>query len=328
MKPTTALHALSLSCLLTINTADAAEYVMRISHSVPPAHRIAKAFDRFEQDVEKATAGRVDVQMFGSEQLFKGEKNPEAVASGKVEAAAVVSLMWNKTIPEMQVLSIPYLMSDLQKLRKFPDSMAAQMLAAEINDTGVYNLGWLIDSTDSVFTSNGKPLIRPEDYQGLKIRGLGKMFDTGLTVMGAQPATMSGAEVYPALKAGTIEAGVTSVDAAHARRFYEVQSYAVVTPLMAVFQNLIVNPQWWNGLPADIQTSIQDAIGTMETALTPASEISPEAVAQLQADGMTVHVHSNAEVEALKAVMQPAVISVFEASSDMGAEIVQLIQTM
>src|SRR3546814_7912142 len=98
----------------------------------------------------------------------------------------------------------------------------------------------------------------PEKFKGVKIRGLNKLFDTGLSAMGAVPVSMPGSEVYQALQTGVIDAGLTGVQAASARRYYEVQKYGAAAPTFLVFDNLVVNPAWWDSLPKDVRARSEE----------------------------------------------------------------------
>ena len=151
----------------------AADYTMRISHQFPPTHHTAKALDQFAADVKAATGGKVDVQIFAAEQLFKANQNIPAVARGQVEAAAIVDLSWASTIPEMAVMTIPYLVTRVEQLRKFPSSDLAALLNQKMDAKGVHNIAWFVDANNAVVTSSRKPLVTPDDFKGLKYRLIG-----------------------------------------------------------------------------------------------------------------------------------------------------------
>ena len=55
------------------------------------------------------------------------------------------------------------------------------------------------------------------------------------------------------LLTGVLDAGFTGVKAANSRKFYEVQKYGVASNIILAFDNLVVNPKWWDGLPADVR---------------------------------------------------------------------------
>jgi C4-dicarboxylate-binding protein DctP len=302
---------------------------MRLSHQFPPAHHSAKNLEQFAADVKANTGGKVEVQIFGAAQLYKPNQHHAAVAGGKIESAAVLSFQWGGTIPEMNVTIIPYFMSSVDKMRKFRGSEAAQMLDAKMLEKGVKNIAWLVDANDGIFTSAKAPLIKPEDFKGVKIRGLSKLWDEGLVAMDAAPSAMPGSEVYQALQTGVIDAGFTGVQAAFSRRFYEVQKFGVASSIILAYDNLIVNPEWWAKLPADAQKGILDAVDKAEARAMPKDdEIPAEHLQQLRDKGMNVTALSAAQKKVMADAMQPAVIKAFSLSSPDAPKLLDLINKL
>lgn len=307
--------------------AQAADTTMRLSHQFPPAHHSARNLEQFAADVKANTSGKVEVQIFGAAQLYKPNQHHAAVAGGKIESAIVLSFQWGGTIPEMNVTVIPYFMSSVDKMKKFPGSEAARMLDAKMLEKGVKNIAWLVDANDGIFTSARAPLIKPEDFKGVKIRGLSRLWDEGLVAMGAAPSSMPGSEVYQALQTGVIDAGFTGVQAAHSRRFYEVQKFGVASNIILAYDNLIVNPEWWQKLPADVQKGILDAVDKAEARVMPKDdEIPAEHLQQLRDKGMNVTALSAAQKKVMADAMQPAVIKAFSASSPDAPRLLELIR--
>ena len=311
-------------------SAIAAEFTMRISHQVPPTHHLAINLEQFAKEVRETTKGRVDVQIFGSAQLFKPNQNHAAVASGKIEAASILSFQWGGTIPEMSVTVIPYLMSSADKQKAFIGSEAAKLLDAKMEAKGVKNIAWMVDATDGIFTSNRKPLIAPADFAGLKIRGLNKLFDAGLAAMGASPSAMPGSEVYQSLQTGVLDAGFTGVKAADSRKYYEIQKFGVASNIILAFDNLVVNPTWWNGLPTDVRSAIQRAADkAVQRSIRATSGIPPEDVKALNDKGMKTIVLTKAQEKVMADAMQPAVKKEFlSATAPDGVKLLEMINRL
>jgi len=311
-------------------SALAADYTMRISHQFPPTHHTAVSLDQFAREVESATKGRVDVQIFGAAQLFKPNQNHPAVASGKIEAAAILSFQWGGTIPEMSVTVIPYLMTAVAKQKAFIGSEASKLLDAKMEARGVKNIAWIVDTNDGIFTSAKKPLVAPADFQGLKIRGLNKLFDSGLEAMGASPSAMPGSEVYQALQTGVLDAGFTGVKAAYSRKFFEIQKYGVASNIILAFDNLVVNPAWWKGLPADVRNAIQAAADrAVQRSIRTTDGVPPEDVKVLNEKGMQTIALTKAQEKAMADAMQPAVKKEFlRATAPDGVRLLELIDRL
>ncbi len=305
--------ALGLTALTAVGAqAQQKPVVMRISHPVPTGHHVHKLIESFANEVKATTNGAVEVQIFPAEQAAKAAENHPSVARGAVEAAASVNFQWGSTIPEMNVTVIPYYLTDLQKIRNWFDSPAAKMLEAKLEQRGVKNLMWLYTTRSTVFTSGKTPLLKPEDFKGVKIRGLNKLADTAFTAIGAAPSAMPAPEVYQALQSGVLDAALTDVSAGVSRRFYEVQKYGTVAPYFMVWYHVYVNPKWWSDLAPAHQEALAKAARKTELAAFELTEkTAAEAEKILAERGMTVHVQTPAEAETWKAAMQKPVLDEF-----------------
>lgn len=302
------ISTIAAMTLVAASTAAAqAASLMRCSHQLPPTHHVAKVIDRWAAEVEKLSGGDLKVQIFGADSLVKANGNILAVAKGNIECAFSVNFQWGKTLPLMNVTLAPFSMSSIDAWRKWPNSEAAKFLEEKLAAKGVKNMVWLFQTNSSVFTSNRKPLIAPHDFKEVKIRGLGYPFDDSLIAMGAVPTTLPGSEVYQALATGVIDAGLTDVAAAYSRKYYEVQKYMTVTPVLSVYFHGYVNPSFYNSLSAKSKAALkkagEEAAGW---AIDAAQEAVKDAPAELKAKGVNLHVATAAENAALKAAMRPA----------------------
>ncbi|PWC28943.1 TRAP transporter substrate-binding protein [Teichococcus aestuarii] len=303
---------------------------MRLSHQFPPSHQHATILAAFAERVKAKSQGAIDVQVFPAEQLAKAGENFPGVARGAFEAAAAVNFQWGNTLPEMNVLTLPYLFTELERIRKFPGSPAAQYLEGLLQKRAVRNLMWLYTTRQAIFTSNRKPIIATEDFKGLKIRGLNALTDHALTAVGAAPSAMPGPEVPQALQSGVLDAGLTDVSAAVSRRFYEFQKFGTVTPWFCVFTHVYVNPRWFDGLSPAHRAIIAESAAQAERDQIPLTEdVAARALAELKAKGMAVHEQTEAERAAWSGAMQKPVVDAFlKLAPEGGARAIELLRAL
>ncbi|KJZ09224.1 MULTISPECIES: TRAP transporter substrate-binding protein DctP [unclassified Halomonas] len=319
--------AAAIALLGASDASLAADYTLRLAHQLPASHHVAQALESFASEVEAGSDGHLEVEIFGGAQLYGPTQFHAAVARGQIEAASMLNLLWGGTIPEMQVFNIPYLITHPQDLENFADSEAAAWLDQRLAEKGVTNLAWLVDANNLVYTSAQAPLEEPDDFQGIKIRGLSKVFDAGLIAMGASPSTMPGSEVYQGLQTGVIDAAMSSASAVYARRYFEVQAYGVGTNLITVYQNIIVNPRWWSELPDELKGVVTSALERAEQQLLPRSEgIFSEQITRLEDSGMQITLLDDAQQRVLGEAMRPAVIAAFLETTPRGQELLDLIE--
>ncbi|PHK95857.1 C4-dicarboxylate ABC transporter [Pseudoroseomonas rhizosphaerae] len=307
-----------------------AAVTMRLSHQFPPSHQHAGILVAFAERVKARSQGAIDVQVFPAEQLAKAGENFPGVARGAFEAAAAVNFQWGNTLPEMNVITLPYLFTELERIRKFPGSPAAQYLEGLLQKRAVRNLMWLYTTRQAIFTSGRKPLVTTDDFKGVKIRGLNALTDHALTAVGAAPSSMPGPEVPQALQSGVLDAGLTDVSAAVSRRFYEFQKFGTVTPWFCVFTHVYVNPRWFDRLSPEHRAIITESAAQAERDQIPLTEeVAAKALAELKARGMTVHEQTEAERAAWSAAMQKPVVDAFlKLAPEGGARAIELLRAL
>lgn len=318
--------ALVVGALSTVGSASAATE-MKCSHQLPPKHHIAQVIDRWAAEIETLSAGEIDVQVFGANSLTGAKQNATAVAKGDIDCAFSINPQWGKTLPLMNVTLGPFAVSSLESLKKWEGSEAAKFLEEKLLTKGVRNVTWMFTTRSTAITSSGKGLMKPADFSGVKIRGLGPVPDAGFVAMGAAPSAMSGSKVYQALSTGVIDAGLTDVSAAVSRKYYEVQDHVTVLPLFSIYFHGYVNPKWYDGLSAKGKAAVDEAGKKAAMWAIEASEASAaKAPAQLKEKGMNVHIATDAEIDALKAKMAPAFDKAFgDASGADGKKLLELI---
>ncbi|WP_416897345.1 MAG: TRAP transporter substrate-binding protein DctP [Minwuia sp.] len=306
--------------------AQAAE-TMRCSHQLPPQHHIAQVIDRWAAEVEAQSEGEIDVQVFGANSLSGAGENIPSVAKGSFECAFSVNFQWGKTLPMMNVTLKPYAVTALETVQGWPDSEAAAFLEEKLLTKGVRNVAWLFTTRMSAYTSKGKALLAPADFEGVKIRGLNPIVDAGLSALGAAPSAMSGSKVYQALSTGVIDAGLTDISATWSRKYYEVQDFVVASPLFSVFFHGYVNPAWYDGLNDKAKAALAAAgKSAAKWAVEESEKSAGSAPYQLATKNVKVHIHTADEIAAMKAVMGPAFDKAFaEESGEDGQKLIELV---
>ena len=319
---------LGAAFIVAISSAASAATEMRCSHQLPPKHHIAQVIDKWAEEVKKESGGDLDVQIFGANSLVGARENITSTAKGDIECAFSVNFQWGKTLPIMNVTVAPFAFGDIDIWRKWPTSEAAGFLSEKLRDKGVQNVVWLFTTNVSVFTSNGGFLVKPEDFKGVKIRGLEPSFNASLEALGAAPSSMSGSKVYQALATNVIDAGLTDVSAAVSRKYFEVQDHFTVVPVISVYFHGYVNPTWYDSLSEKNRAALDRAGKTAAAMAIDASiAASADAPDTLRSKGSNVHIATDAEITALEAVMRPAFDAKFKGNDD-ASKLIELIAKM
>jgi len=326
------IAAIAASMVLPMDAdlAALAAETMRCSHQLPPTFHISKVIERWAEEVEMLSDGEIDVQIFGSSSLVGAGENIPSVAKGTIECAFSGNFQWGKTLPVMSVTLRPYSVTTPEALTAWPDSEAAVFLEEKLLHKGLRNVTWMFTTRMSALTSKGRPLIKPGDFDGVKIRGFNPTINAALEALGAAPTTLSGTDVYLALSTSVIDAGLTDIGAAYARNYYEVQDQIVATPMFSVFYHGYVNPDWYEGLSDRSKTALAVAgRNAADWAFEATEQATLEAPFKLAGKNVKVHIHTADQVEAMAAIMRPAFDKAFaEATGDDGKVILDLLKKL
>ena len=113
--------------LLLACTAATAE-PLRIAGNFQGNHSSSQAMAQFKLDVEKASAGELQVEVFPAMQLGSAQDNVDQVRSGKLFMTWISTAYLSRTIPELSVLSIPFLFPDRRMAFKVVDGQVGSLL--------------------------------------------------------------------------------------------------------------------------------------------------------------------------------------------------------
>ena len=303
---------LALAMGASATAVAAQDYTLRFAHQLPPQHYLAQEYETWAQNIENRSGGAINVEIFPAAQAFKPDQVFPAVAQGRIEAGMQMTFQWGNTVPEMAIMTVPYMLTNEVQADKFVNGSAAQkIIEDELSSKGVKNLAWLYMGNTTVFMSKDKMLLEPADLNGLRIRGLDKVYDAGIEAVGAEAVIMPGSEVYQALQTGIVKAAVGDLLGIDSRKYYEVQNYANVTPTNAVFSHIIINPAWYEKLDEDARKALDEASGELQARLIATFPDRAAEGWERVKDKIELHQQTPEEAATWKAEMQPASIEMF-----------------
>jgi len=306
-----------------------ANFKMRLSHQMPDVHFLAAELRDFKKLVEEKTGGRVEVEIYPAAQAFKPKDVINAVATGAIEAGVTTNFEWSGILPVMDVFIVPFLITELPTIDKAVHGEVGAVLFKKMESKGVVPLMWLLQTRTNIYTSNKGLLRLPADFKGKKMRGTSKIMNLGSEALGASTMSISGPEVYTALQRGTIDIGLTGIDAALARHIYEVQKYGTVVNNFTVVHPVFINPRFWASLAPDLRGAIGECgLRTQKKSLDSSEKAKETAIQELKRK-MTLHMQTREEEKTWREAMEKPVLDYFlEKTGKEGKELVDLIRKL
>jgi C4-dicarboxylate-binding protein DctP len=154
------------------------------------------------------------------------------------------------------------------------------------------------------------------------VRVFGKTLGEFVTATGGVPVLTSGSEQYIAYQRGTVDAGMTGVSGVKSRKLWQVMDTITVTNHADVEFLVLINEDFWQGLPADQQEIITTAARKVEADLRDKmSKIEADAFEAAKAEGMGVYVPTEAEMAAWREASAPVIEQYKAAAGELGAKL-------
>src|SRR5438105_10339969 len=179
-----ALAALGLLALATAAVAQQ-PIVIKFSHVVAVNTPKGKGADYFKKLAEERTKGRVKVEVYPNSSLFKDGEEMEALQLGSVQMLAPsVSKFGPLGVREFEVYDLPYIFDNYDELHKVNDGPVGKQLFKKLESKGIIGLAFWDNGFKDM--SANKPLRKPEDMKGLKMRiQSSKVLDGEMRAFGA-----------------------------------------------------------------------------------------------------------------------------------------------
>ncbi len=220
--------------------------------------------EEFTRRVNQKLAGKATVKFFASSQLGGDKELMQKMRLGSVHLSMPSSNM-SSVAPEFALFDMPFLIKDRAHLQRIAPTVFWQMIAPAAEKKGYKILG-LWENGFRQITNNTRPIDKPEDLKGIKLRVPGgawrvKMFK----LWGANPTPMAFADVFVGLQTGVIDGQENPYTNIYAAKFQEVQKYLSITNHVYTPSYLTTGTDAWAKLPQDVRDVIAQTAKEMES---------------------------------------------------------------
>ena len=281
------IKAAGLAAVVPLARAQA-PIVIKFSHVVTPDTPKGKGAERFRQLAEERSKGRVKVEVYPNSQLYKDKEELEALQLGAVQMLAPsLSKFGPLGAKQFEMFDLPYIFQTEEQFVQVTRGKIGQSLLTSLESKSIKGLAFWSGGFH-VFSAN-KPLRKPDDLKGLKMRiPSSKVLEASLRTMGALPQVMPFSEVYQAMQSGVVDGTENILSSYTSQKYYEVQKHIVLTNHTHTGYALIVNKKFWDGLAPDLQavlnTAVKQATDYEEQLV---AQENRDALAELKASGKT-----------------------------------------
>jgi tripartite ATP-independent transporter DctP family solute receptor len=300
--------------------------VIRLAHVLAEDHAShITLVNTFKKDVEEKSEGRIKVEVYPNAQLGSDRQAIEAVSLGSLEMAAVGGAVLSGFVEDFMVLDLPFLFPTREAAHKALDGELGAALNEALQTQGIINLGTGEGGFRNI-TNSVRPIIKPEDLKGIKIRTMENPIHMAtFKAYGANPTPMAFGELFTALQQKTVDAQENPISIIYTAKFNEVQKYLTLSGHVYGTVPLIINKDFYEGLPEDLQAIISDAaVHWVEVHRETANEQDTKYVSDLEAAGMEITKLTPEQKQAFIDAAQPVYDDFIKQYGEKGQKLIEL----
>ncbi|MGR3454426.1 DctP family TRAP transporter solute-binding subunit [Pseudooceanicola sp.] len=250
---TTAATALALSVTAGAAFAqcDDGETVIKFAHVTnTDKHPKGIAAELLKERVNAEMDGTACMEVYPNSTLYNDDQVLEAMLQGDVQLAAPSLSKFETFTKQFRLFDLPFMFKNIEAVDAFQKSEAGQAMLDSMQRRGLQGLAYWHNGMKQM--SANKPLILPEDANGLKFRVQpSDVLVAQMEAIGGSPQKMAFSEVYGALQQGVVDGQENTWSNIYGQKFFEVQDGTTETNHGVIDYLVVASVDWLDSLDAE-----------------------------------------------------------------------------
>ena len=222
---------------------------------------------KFGELMEKATGGKIKVNVYAADQLTNGNQSEgiQALMNGDpVQISMHSNLIYSAFDPRFNVVSLPFLFDSVEDADAKLDGEAGEKLKEILDEYGLHCMG-IAENGFRQLTNSKQEVKTVDDMKNLKIRVAGSnLLMECYKRWGADATNMNWSETYTALQQKTVEGQENPLPAIDAASVQEVQPYCSMWNAIYDCLFFCINGDIYNSMTPE-QQEVIDECGRLAT---------------------------------------------------------------
>lgn len=248
--------AIAAAVMVGSVSSASAETVLKAADVHPLGYPTVEAVVSMGKKLEAATKGKYKIQMFPSMQLGSEEATLQQTQLGAIAITRVSVGPVGPIVDEVNVFNLPFVFRSEAHMRKVIDGEIGKELLGKITanpNANLVGLAWMDSGTRSVF-NKVRPITKPEDLKGLKIRMMGNpLYVDTMNALGGTGVAMGMPEVYNGIATGVVDGAENNQPSYVSFNLISVAKYYSFTRHLMIPEILVMSKKVYNSMTPDEQ---------------------------------------------------------------------------
>lgn len=233
--------------------------VLKLAHTLDPKHPVHQAMEYMAARLREKSGGTVDLQIFPNGQLGSETECIELLQQGSIALTKTSTAPLESFVPDLAIFGVPYIFRSEDHFWKVIHSDMGKQLLREGEPKGIYGLCYYDAGARSFYTVT-KPILTPDDLNGLKIRvQQSKTAMDMVQSLGGNPTPIAFGELYTALQSSMVDGAENNPPSFFSNRHYEVCKHYSLDEHTRVPDMLMISTKVWEEISPTVQRWIQES---------------------------------------------------------------------
>ena len=241
--------------------------VLKATDVHPLGYPTVEAVVRMGQRLEKATNGRISIQMYPSMQLGGEKEMIEQAQVGALQIARISLGPMGPLVPELNAFNLPFVFRDPAHMTKVVTGPIGDEMLKKLSEHPTSNLigiAWMTGGTRNVYSK--KPVRGMDDLKGQKIRMMGNpIFVDTMNAMGGNGVAMGYDQLINALQTGVVDGAENNEPSYSSGQHYRYAKYYSMTQHLIIPEILVFSKRTWQTLSKEDQDLIMKEAKAAQT---------------------------------------------------------------
>ena len=233
---------------------------IKLAHGLDVNHSVHLAMVQMGVYLDSLSNGKMQIEIYPNQQLGTQRQSLELLQLGSLDMTKVSVGVLENFAPKMKVLGLPFVFRDREHSFQVLDGPIGQELLDEGEKYWLKGLGYYDAGSRSFYTKE-RPVKRPEDLKGLKIRVMESITAMEMVRgLGGSPTPISWGELYTSLQQGVVDGAENNPPSFYLSKHYEVCKYYSLDEHTVLPDVILVGTNTWNKLNEQEQKWLKHAV--------------------------------------------------------------------
>ena len=284
-----------------------ATVVLKLAHGQQPDSAANRSLMRFADEVEKATNGEVEIEMFPAGQLGSERDITEGLDMGTIDMAWISAGVIEKLEPKFAIFSLPYVFRDYKHVHQVTGGEAGTLIFDSLlKNKNIRTLNFY-DQGFRYIWNNNKPITKLGDFKGIKI-GVQEspVFMDTFKLLGANPTPIPWDEVYTSMQARVVDAYEVFPESILTYKMNEITLFGSATNHIYAGAALLIREDKYKALSKEQQDIINKAaVSSEKYNRDEVTANEQKYIQELVSKGVKINKITEAEMQKLRDAVKP-----------------------